>query len=189
MADENDTNGQEPNAGAERSGEQSDASSGRGQAPAQQPDTTGSQDDLAHLPERDREYIRQLRSENARRRTSERQLSDELQAIKDRDKTDQQRMSEELEALRKEKAGWEHAKTAAAVARDKGIPLEWADRLRGSTREELEEDADRLQSMIGSSPDGSGRGERYTDFDAGVRGGSPGAADMNQLIRRSAGRG
>lgn len=187
MNDADDTTGQEPNTGAERPADQPGAS-GQGQTPNQPPDTTGSQDDLAHLPERDRDYIRQLRSENARRRTSEKQLADELQAIRDRDKTEQQRMTEELDALRSEKAAWEYAKTASAVARDKGIPLEWADRLRGSTREELEEDADRLQSMIGGA-NGDGRDERYTDFDAGVRGSSPGVADMNQLIRRSAGRG
>ena len=197
MADEDDTYGQGPNAGAERSGDQQPgAASGQGQAPNQQSgddgQAGGSQDDRDLTPEE----RRQLRSESAKYRTRARDLAAErdaalaeLSTLKDREKTDQQRMSEELEALRKEKAGWEHARMAAAVAKDKEIPLEWADRLRGTTREELEEDADRLQSMIGSGANGSSRGERYTDFDAGVRGGSPANADMNQLIRRSAGRG
>ena len=162
---------------------------GQGQVPNQQPEAGGqSQDDwLERLDPRAQDEIRRLRSESAKWRTGQRELESELQALRDRDKTEAERKDEELEALRTFKAGAERDRMAQAVAREKEIPLEWADRLRGTTREELAEDADRLASMIGNGHSAD-RGERYTDFDAGVRGGSAGSPDMNQLIRRSAGR-
>jgi hypothetical protein len=68
----------------------------------------------------------------------------------------------------------------AEVAASKGLPAEWAERLQGKDREELEADADRLRRIVAPS-------RSFGDADAG-RGEPPmPPVDMNQLLRRQAG--
>jgi hypothetical protein len=71
------------------------------------------------------------------------------------------------------------------VAIARGLPADAIDFLAGETQEELERNADRLKSMIGTRP------QDEVDFGAGVRrnGGSTGAEeDMSSVLRRAAGR-
>jgi hypothetical protein len=68
----------------------------------------------------------------------------------------------------------------AEVAAAKGLPAEWADRLQGESREELEADADRLRRIVGPT-------RSFGNADAG-RGEAPATpVDMNKVLRRMAG--
>lgn len=66
------------------------------------------------------------------------------------------------------------------VAAEKELPLKWASRLSGSTKEELEADADELLKEINPGP--------RTNHDPGPRDSADDPADMTRLIRRRAGR-
>jgi hypothetical protein len=68
------------------------------------------------------------------------------------------------------------------VARDKKLPAEWIDRLRGSSKEELEEDADSLLEVLKAQE----KRRPTPSYDGGVRK-TPAKTDMNSLIRQAAG--
>jgi hypothetical protein len=68
------------------------------------------------------------------------------------------------------------------IALAKSVPAELIDRLQGSTKEELEADADKLLSLVGTSSETSTPG-----FDPGARQ-TTSATDMDAAIRRAAGR-
>ena len=193
MSEEEDTTGQEPNSGAERPADQQrDAASGQGQAPNQQPDAgSQSQDDwLEGLPPQVKDALRQARGEAAKHRVEAREARTRLQEYEDAQKTEAQRTAERLEAAEAKVTRFEHAELVRTVAKEKGVPAEWADLLQGDDRAALEERADQLVQRLAPLIDGNGHAsDRYIDFDAGVRGGSPGSPDMNQMLRRSAGRG
>jgi hypothetical protein len=69
------------------------------------------------------------------------------------------------------------------VAIDKKLPVELVDRLQGSTKEEIETDAENLLKLVKSNGGASGGG---SGFDGGARGDAP-ATDMDTLIRQRAG--
>lgn len=71
-----------------------------------------------------------------------------LKEFEDRDKTETQRLLEERDALRAERDSVRAEAMRARVALAKGLPSDLADRLRGSSEEELAEDADRLLDLL-----------------------------------------
>ena len=107
-----------------------------------------------------------------------------LQEFEDRDKSEAQKLAERADAAEKRAAEIEGRALRLEVAAEKGLTPAQAKRLTGSTREELEADAEELKSMFAPSVAPSGAA-----LDLGVRG-APAAAggDMNQALRRAAGR-
>lgn len=70
---------------------------------------------------------------------------DELEAAK---KTAEERLTERLQSLESENNTLKLDKLRADVASAKGLPAKWAKRLTGTTREELEADADDLAETL-----------------------------------------
>lgn len=70
---------------------------------------------------------------------------DELEEAK---KTQEQRLSEQMTAIRTENAELKLDKLRTEIAHDKGLPPKWAKRLTGTTREEIEADADDLADTL-----------------------------------------
>lgn len=90
-----------------------------------------------------------------------------LKEFEDRDKTDSQKQLEELESLRTEAATLRIENLRRDVASEKGLTHSQARRLIGSTREELEADADDfLESMPAKS-------QSFGDVGQGHRGQAP----------------
>lgn len=137
--------------------------------PQEPPSSSGSPDE----PKFDEEYVKKLRQEAAGYRT-------QLKEYQDREKTDTQKATERAEAAEKALAEREAKLLRFEVAAAKGLDPDWAPRLSGSTKEELEADADKLLKKVG--PD-------RPNFDGGTRGGEPPAGDMDSMIRHAAGRG
>lgn len=112
-------------------------------------------------------------------------LAAKLQALEDRDKTETQKLADQKAAAEKSAADAQAAVVAAQtqllkyrVAAAKQLPPELAERLQGSTEEELTADAAKLLKLVG--PQGP------PNFDGGVRKTAK-SNDMNQVIRRAAG--
>ena len=107
-----------------------------------------------------------------------------LKEFEDRDKSEAQKLAERADAAEKRAAEIEGRALRLEVAAEKGLTPAQAKRLTGSTREELEADAEELKSMFAPSATPSGAA-----LDLGVRG-APAATggDMNQALRRAAGR-
>lgn len=68
--------------------------------------------------------------------------------LEDAKKTTEQRLTDELNALRKDNDGLRLDKLRSEVAAEKGLPAKFARRLTGTTREELEADADDLLDTL-----------------------------------------
>lgn len=187
MTAEQDSNRTAPEA-------QSNASNGEGQAPGQQttpPAGDSSQQGqgswLETLPQEAQAEIRRLRGEAADYRTKARDYETKVREFEDRDKTEGQRAAERQQQLERENAELSAYRARVEVARQKGLPLEWADRLRGQSTEELEKDADELSKQLKQTQ--GDPGSRVPNFDAGARSAGTGASeDMSSLIRRAAGR-
>lgn len=125
-----------------------------------------------------------LQEERAKARKAAKELS-ELQArlkeFEDRDKTELQKLAEAHQTAEQRATAAESALARYKVATAKGVPADLVDRLKGSTEQELAEDADRLLALIGV--------RQAPDFDGGARTSAGKPADMNSLIRRQAGLG
>lgn len=112
-----------------------------------------------------------LDEERKARRDAERQakdLADRLKAIEDQGKSEVERLTEQVAGLTKER---DQAVTRAdryEVALEKGLDMVRAKRLTGTTREELEADADELQLW---SPGGKADGPAPTKPTEDLRGG------------------
>ncbi|TXS08240.1 hypothetical protein EAO71_37200 [Streptomyces sp. ms191] len=111
-------------------------------------------------------------------------MSRRLQAFEDRDKTEAQRLAERAQAAEAEAAKASSKLLRYEVASSKKLPPGWAGRLQGSTKEELEADADALLKELGETQQ-----RRSPDYDGGVRKPAPAPTDMNALIRQKAGLG
>lgn len=111
-------------------------------------------------------------------------LAAQLQQIADRDKTETQKLAERAQAAEAEAAKATSRLLRFEVASEKKLPAGWANRLQGSTKEELEADADALLKELGET-----RQRQSPDYDGGVRKQAPAPTDMNALIRQKAGLG
>lgn len=111
-------------------------------------------------------------------------MAKRLQQFEDRDKTDAQKLAERAQTAEAEAAKASSKLMRFEVAADKKLPAGWANRLQGSTKEELEADADSLLKELGET-----RQRLSPDYDGGVRKPAPASTDMNALIRQAAGLG
>jgi hypothetical protein len=96
-----------------------------------------------------------LDEERKARRDAERQLKemgDQLRTLQDKDKSDSERLTEKVTQLEKDLAAATARADRFEVALDKGLDMTRAKRLTGATREELEADADELQSWQAGKP-------------------------------------
>ncbi|WP_369147036.1 hypothetical protein [Streptomyces sp. R44] len=110
----------------------------------------------------------------------------ELKTLEDAQLTDTQRIQAEKDAAEAARVAAEAARDAAVaealrirVAAEKGLTPAQAERLRGSTKEELEADADALKELFGSTSanDGAGSGAPRS---GGPRGGDVGGSKTTQ---------
>lgn len=166
-----DQQGREPTNGTDSNGQQQNGDQGQDSW-------------LASLPQPARDEIRRLRSEAASHRTGRRTAEQERDELRRAQMTEQQRIEAERDDWKRKAEEHEREAIRARVITAKGLPAEAAAFLTGSTQEELEQNADKLKTMIG--PNGSGG--RVPDFDAGARSQAGSTDDMNSFIRRSAGR-
>lgn len=137
----------------------------------------------------DADYVKRLRAEAASYRTRAQEAEGKVRTFEDRDKTEQQRLEERATTAEGRASAAETKLMRFEIALDKGIPSRLINRLQGSTREELEQDADNLMQEFGLGE--GGQAPTRPDFGAGVRssgGNGDDALDMNAMIRRSAGR-
>jgi uncharacterized protein involved in exopolysaccharide biosynthesis len=96
-----------------------------------------------------------LEAERKARRDAERQLremGDQLKALQDKDKSDSERLTEKVTQLEKDLAAAAAKADRFEVALEKGLDMTRAKRLTGSTREELEADAEELMSWTAGKP-------------------------------------
>ena len=92
-----------------------------------------------------------LEAERAARKEADKLLADARNKIKefeDRDKSETQKLQEERDALKAKADRLEIENLRRDVAAEKGIDLKAANRLVGTTREELEADADALFEVL-----------------------------------------
>lgn len=106
-------------------------------------------------------------------------LAAKVKEFEDRDKSEQEKLEERASTAEQRAAQAERQLLRYEVAAAKKLPVELADRLQGETKKELEEDADRLLTLV--KPNGKPSG----DVDAGKgEGGS--ANTFNDLLRAKA---
>lgn len=138
------------------------------------------------FPEEIQTHIRELRQEAATRRNAEKELKAQLQQYQDRDKTDQQKLEERAATAEGRATSAESKLLRFEVAAEADLPLKYANRLQGSTREQLAEDAKQLAQDFGLAPGGSAAAPG--GFDGGPRRPVKTAPkSMNELIAQKAG--
>lgn len=145
-----------------------------GQAPEGTPESNEPGQEPASTPETkpdegkdegktfDAEYVKQLRSENAARRKREDELSERIQELEDRDKSEAEKAQSKLSRAEKRAAEAEAKLLRFEVAADKQVPPDAIDLLAGTTREELEAQADKILALAKQA-------QQAPEFDGGAR--------------------
>jgi hypothetical protein len=129
--------------------------------------------------------VRRLRGEAANLRNERNELRNWRTTRERETMSETERLTAERDDLQRQLTTVRQDSLRNQVAIARGLPADAIDFLAGETQEELERNADRLKSMIGTRP------QDEVDFGAGVRrnGGSTGAEeDMSSVLRRAAGR-
>lgn len=148
--------------------------------PGQEPETDKPVEPKGQEPRQfDEAVVTQLRQENAAARKARNELEVKLKEFEDRDKSEAEKAAERTKTLEAEAETAKAEALRMRVALSKKLPVELIDRLRGSTKEELEADADDLLKLV--------KTDTTTGFDGGARTPAP-AGDMDALIRQAAGR-
>jgi hypothetical protein len=99
-----------------------------------------------------------LEAERAARRDADKQLravQEELKKLQDKDKSETDRLRDEVEQLKAQSAEGAAKALRAEVALSKGLSAAHAKRLVGTTREELEADADEILEAFPSPGGGA----------------------------------
>jgi hypothetical protein len=96
----------------------------------------------------DEAYVKQLRSEAAATRKQLADVSAKLAEREDADKTDQQRLEERAAESEQRLTAAEAKLIRYEVVAQHGLPLDAADKLAGTTREEVEANAEWLKSQL-----------------------------------------
>jgi len=102
-----------------------------------------------------------------------------LAEIEDASKSEQQRLEERATAAEKRLEETEARLLRAEVASDKGLPAALAARLTGTTKEELEADAEQLLALVGKPAPG-----RSADALVGTRTAPAAAEDVEKVAAR-----
>lgn len=136
-------------------GDPGDQGDGEGQQ-SNPPSNSGQGDDSANDKDGDlgEGGLKALQSERDARKQAEKENADlkaKIQAFEDANKSQAEKDAEEREKL--QKANTENASLVLKyqVAEAKGLSLSAAQRLKGSTKEELEADADELKKILGQA--------------------------------------
>jgi hypothetical protein len=101
---------------------------------------------------------RALEAERKARRTAEKlakELQDKVKAAEDAEKTELERLQGQVAELTKSAEAATAQATRFEVAAAKGLSLAQARRLVGSTKEELESDADEMRAELGLKDEGN----------------------------------
>lgn len=125
--------------------------------------------------------LKALEAERAANKASKKQIAElqaKLKEYEDANKSEAEKTAERLATLEKDNAASRSRAERLEVALDKGLPKALAARLQGSTREELEADADELLKLVGEQkpaspkPDPSqghgGAGAKPTSMEAAI---------------------
>lgn len=103
---------------------------------------------------------------------------DDLEAER---KTEAEKLTDRATEAERNAAAAELRATRFEVAAEKGLPIELAPRLQGSTKDELLADADVLLTQVGPGK------PKAPSLDGGARKTASGKSDMNDIIRQAAG--
>ncbi len=132
-------------------GQQHGGPTGTGQGAETGPAGSGTGPDTGQVEDPATELAKwkALAQKNEARAKANAEAAAKLAAIEESQKTEQQKLADRLAAAEKRAADAELAALRADVASAKGIPAALAGRLLGSTREELDADADNLLKHLG----------------------------------------
>lgn len=148
-------------------------------SPEQKPDDDGQQNaSESQQPDVPPEVKRALRQANKEAET----LRLKLKEFEDRDKTETQKLAERADAAEKRALDLESRALRLEVASEKGLTSAQAKRLVGSTRDELEADADELLETFKTTD------APVPSLDLGQRTGVDTKQNFNTVLRRAAGR-
>jgi len=147
------------------------------QAPATE---TGEQETPKPKPTETVEFWKQKAREQETRAKANASAAEKLAAFEDRDKTEAQKLTERAEAAEKRATDLESRAVRLEVASEKGLTPAQAKRLVGTTREELEADADDLLATFPKPVDGE---VVVPSLDLGTRGSAPTALNGDPLER------
>lgn len=132
--------------------------------------------------------LKALQRERDARKALERELADlrplaeRARELEESQKTEQQKLAERAERAEAELAATQARLLRQDIAARKGLPLDMAARLQGSTPEELDADADALLSLIAAQPKPAA-----PPVPAHATALEPSAGDGNDWLRRFAG--
>jgi len=110
----------------------------------------------------DESYVKELRAEAARHRKEAQEAKAKAQEYEDRDKSELEKLTNKLAKAEQAKTEAETSLLRYQIAAEKQLSAEAAELLTGSTREELEERAERLLSL-------TKKDEPKPEFDGGAR--------------------
>lgn len=99
----------------------------------------------------DAEYVKKLRAENAKYRTEAKELANKAKQFDDLQESQKTELQKAQEAAQRAEQELQTARTEALrvkVAAAKGLPASIADRLHGTTEEEMQADADLMLAEI-----------------------------------------
>ncbi len=147
-------------------------------SPEQQPDDGQRNASESQQPDVPPEVKRALRQANKEAESLRLKLKD----FEDRDKTETQKLAERADAAEKRALDLESRALRLEVASEKGLTSAQAKRLVGSTRDELEADADELLETFKPAD------APMPSLDLGQRQGVTAKQDMNTALRQAAGR-
>ena len=130
--------------------------------------------------------LKALEAERAANKASRKQIAElqaKLKEYEDANKTEAEKTAERLATLEKDNAASRSRAERLEVALDKGLPKALAARLQGSTREELEADADELLKLVGEQKPASPK----PDPSQGHGGGGAKPTSMEEAIAAALG--
>jgi len=104
--------------------------------------------------------LKKVRAEAAKYRTQNKELAEKaarLDELEGTTKSDLEKLAEKATTAEQRAQAAEQRALRLEIAADKGIPKRLIDRMRGSTQEELEADADELLELLGQKARPPGR--------------------------------
>lgn len=162
--------------------------------PGQEPTSTtttpesGSGRSIDAFPEEAQDYIRRLREENAKHRNERKAQDTRLKEFEDAQKTEEQKRAERVSTAEGRATSAESKLAKYEAAAEAGLPLKYAARLQGATKDELLADAKQLAQDFGLTPgEGGEPASGGSGFDGGVRRPVQKPKTMNGVIRSAAG--
>lgn len=126
----------------------------------------------------DLDYVKSLRSENARYRTEAQEVKKRLDELEERDASEVEKAQRKVSKLEQEAADAKSRLLRFEVAAEKEVPADALDLLTGTTREDLEARADKILELV------KNRNET-PNFDGGPREPAPVSESPEQAHNRT----